>query len=151
MCSGATAAPLTPPIVFSADRAPSLSGEVYRLDSGGRLVDLSNSPFPDFGALVSPNGSRVVFGSHRPGGGIYVVSVDGSGPQRLETPPLGVGEEERFDFAWAPNSKQLALSAGTGSAASLSLVAPGRSPRVLARRFVSQPKWSPDGLSLIHI
>ena len=145
MCSGATAAPLTPPIVFSADRAPSLSGEVYRLDSDGRLVDLSNSPFSDFGALVSPDGSSVVFGTHRPGGGIYVVSVDGSRLQRLETPPLGVGEDERFDFAWAPNSKQLALSAGTGTAASLSLVAPGRSPRVLARKFVFQPKWSPDG------
>src|SRR5262245_64628406 len=79
------AAPVTPPIVFSADRAPSLSGEVYRLDSEGRLVDLSNSPFPDFGALVSPDGSGVAFGSHRPGGGIYVVSVDGSGLQRLET------------------------------------------------------------------
>ena len=145
LCAGAVAAPSTPPIVFSADRAPSLSGEIYRLDVDGRLVDLSNSPFPDFGALVAPDGSSVVFWSHRPGGGIYVASVDGSGLQRLETPPLGVGEDERFDFAWAPNSKQLALSAGTGTAASFSLVAPGRSPRVLARKFVSQPKWSPDG------
>lgn len=142
---GAVAAPATPPIVFSADRAPSLSGEVYRLDSDGRLVDLSNSPFPDFGALVSPDGGSVVFESHRPGGGIYVVSVDGSGLQRLETPPLGVGEDERIDFAWAPNSKQLALSAGTGTGASFSLVAPGRSPRVLARKVLFQPRWSPDG------
>ena len=58
-CATAAAVPATPPIVFSADRAPSLSGEVYRLDSDGRLVDLSKSPFEDSTATVSPNGRRV--------------------------------------------------------------------------------------------
>jgi Tol biopolymer transport system component len=145
LCAGAVAAPSTPPIAFSADRAPSLSGEVYRLDADGRLVDLSNSPFPDSGALVSPDGNRVVFGSNRPGGGLYVVSVDGSGLQKLETPPLGVGDDQRAELAWAPDSKQLALSAGVGRAASLSLVAPGRSPHVLAHKLVFEPTWSPDG------
>jgi hypothetical protein len=52
-CAGAGAVPATPPIVFSADRAPSLSGEVYRLDEDGHLVDLSNSPFVDTSAVVS--------------------------------------------------------------------------------------------------
>jgi hypothetical protein len=54
-------------IVFIADRAPSLSGEIYRLDPDGTLVDLSSSPFQDSGPLVSPDGQRVAFFSDRSG------------------------------------------------------------------------------------
>jgi Tol biopolymer transport system component len=75
-CSGAAAAPPTPPIVFSADRAPSLSGEIYRLDADGRLVGLSNNPFADTSAVVSPDGRSVAFRSYR-GDGVYVAAVDG--------------------------------------------------------------------------
>jgi hypothetical protein len=46
-------------VVFSADRAPSLSGEIYRVDSNGRLVDLSSSPFVDANPVASPDGKRV--------------------------------------------------------------------------------------------
>jgi Tol biopolymer transport system component len=146
MCSGATAAPLTPPIVFSADRAPSLSGEVYRLDSDGRLVDLSNSPFTDTSAVVSPDGKSVAFRSFRRKGGVYVAAVDGSGLQQLETPPVGVNfDTGQVDLAWAPDSRRLAMVSGESAAASLTIVGRGRVPVLLARKLVFQPAWSPDG------
>jgi hypothetical protein len=48
--SGRASAPSR--IVFTADQAPSLSGEIYRLDPDGHLVDLSSSPFRDSDPLV---------------------------------------------------------------------------------------------------
>jgi Tol biopolymer transport system component len=146
LCSGAAAAPLTPPIVFSADRAPSLSGEIYRLDADGRLVDLSNSPFTDTSVVVSPDGKSVAFRSFRGEGGVYVAAVDGSRVQQLETPPVGVNfDTGQVDLAWAPDSRRLAMVSGHGAAASLTVVGRGRVPVLLARKLVFQPAWSPDG------
>lgn len=142
----AAAAPVTPPIVFSADRAPSLSGEVYRLDSDGTLVDLSNSPFADTVPVVSPDGRSVAFRSYRGDSGVYVVGIEGSGLQRLATPPLGTGNDTReVELAWAPDSRSLALTSGEDASAALSVVGPGRAPVVLAHATAFLPTWSPDG------
>ena len=89
----AAAAPVTPPIVFSADRAPSLSGEVYRLDSDGKLVDLSNSPFTDTGPVVAPDGRSVAFQSSRGDGGVWLADLNGSGLEQLATPPIGTNDD----------------------------------------------------------
>ena len=146
-CATAAAVPATPPIVFSADRAPSLSGEVYRLDSDGRLVDLSKSPFEDSTATVSPNGRRVAFASDRAGtGAIYVAAVDGSGIQRLASPTVPMGaDRQQIELVWAPDSRRLAVISGNGRSSSLMVLGLGRKPVVLVRKPVLQPSWSPNG------
>jgi len=142
----AAAAPVTPPIVFSADRTPSLSGEVYRLDSDGKLVDLSNSPFPDTGPVVAPDGRSVAFQSDRGSGGVWLAGMDGSGLTQLPTPPLGTSfDDRRVELAWAPDSKRLALASGDARAARLTVIRSGRAPLLLARKLVFKPVWSPDG------
>src|SRR5438093_10715270 len=40
-------------IVFAANRAPTLMGEIYRLDPNGHRVDLSKSPYQDTSPAVS--------------------------------------------------------------------------------------------------
>ena len=81
-----------PAILFAADNAPALSGEVFRRDANGRLVNLSKSPFADENPLVSPDGRRVAFVSERGGGpGIYEVGIDGAGLRRLDPPPHQIG------------------------------------------------------------
>jgi Tol biopolymer transport system component len=50
------------PIVFAADRAPSVSGEIYRLAPNGHRVDLSRSPYQD---TRSQSAARVAAGSPR--------------------------------------------------------------------------------------
>lgn len=62
----------TPAIVFAADRAPSLSDEIYRVDPNGHRVDLSNSPYSDSMPVGSSDGTRVAFISNRGGAtGVY--------------------------------------------------------------------------------
>jgi TolB protein len=153
-CAGASAATHTPAIVFSADRAPALSGEIYRLDASGRRVDLSRSPFLDTQPAVSPDGSHVAFLSDRGGGlGVYEVRIDGTGLTRLATPPLpSTPDDGMIQLAWSPTSRLLALASTTGSVAKLSLIGPGRSAVVAARgRYLFSPAWSSDGrLVIVH-
>jgi hypothetical protein len=66
--SGGAAGPAPPPILFAADNEPALSGDIFRLDANGHLVNLSKSPFADEYPLVSPDGRRVAFVSERGGG-----------------------------------------------------------------------------------
>jgi Tol biopolymer transport system component len=142
----AAAAPVATPIVFSADRAASLSGEIYRLDADGHLVNLSNSPFTDTGPVVAPDGRSIAFQSYRGSGGVWVARMLGSGLQQLATPPIGTNHDNsRVELAWVPDSKRLALASGQDRAAKLSVIGAGRRPFVLARVLASLPSWSPSG------
>jgi|GEM_PF-1995719 len=138
------------PIVFSADRLPSLSGEIYRVDPNGHRVDLSRSPYQDFGPVVSPDGKRVAFFSDRSRTeGVYEVGVDGRGLVRVgRSVPLGP-EGITYcctDLAWQPHGGRLAVGATDGAW----IVAPGR-PSVNIRASVhvgDVDGWSPDGRAL---
>jgi Tol biopolymer transport system component len=137
-----------PPILFAADNEPALSGDIFRLDAGGRLVNLTHSPFLDQYPSVSPDGRRVAFESDRSGApGLYVVGVDGAGQRRLDPPPheIGSGSLEP-QLAWSPNSEVVAAVTGI-SGGTLRLLRPGRAPMVVTRdrNFLFGPRWSPDG------
>jgi Tol biopolymer transport system component len=143
-CNAAAAGPGTPPIVFSADRFPAVSGEIYRIDSDGTRVDLSGSPFQDTVPAVAPNGHSVAFVKYRSGGAaVYVVGIDGSDLQQLAAPGLGLQPRE---LTWSPNSKAIAVISGEATSR-LSVLGPGREGRVIARAksFLEQPAWSPGG------
>ena len=134
-------------IVFSADRAPSVSGEVYRLDPNGHRVDLTKSPYPDLFPVVSPNGKKVALvrdlgaaGSH-----VFEVGINGKGLVRVG-PTLSRLSERGCDpgLAWQPGGNRLAIT-WCGSKSGLWIVQPGRKPRVAAAAGTLQPSWSPDG------
>jgi WD40 repeat protein len=132
--SGGAAGTAPPPILFAADNEPALSGDIFRLDANGRLVNLSKSPFADDDPVVSPDGRRVAFVSERGGGpGIYEVGIDGASLRRLDPPPHQIGANSlTAQLAWSPNAGL--LSAVTGSAkTTLRILGPGRMPKVLAR------------------
>ena len=58
-------------IVFAADRAPAITGDVYRVDASGRVANLTHSPWQETMPVVSPNGKLVAFVSDRLGGGVW--------------------------------------------------------------------------------
>jgi len=137
-------------IVFSADRAPAISGDVFRADRNGHVVNLTHSPWQDSQPLVSPNGKLVAFLSDRGGsGGLWVIGVDGTGLRRV--PAIGFPSEQYVQMAWSPDSRTIALTAGTVAHVTLSLATPGGRPRTLVRSGAfGSVSWSPDG-SLVAV
>lgn len=139
-------------IVFAADRAPSTSGEIYRVDPSGRRVDLSNSPFQDTNPAVSSDGKRVAFISDRSGReGVYEVGIGGRG---LTHVPAKLGRiSGETSLAWQPHGRLLAVDAAgeIDPQARLWIVRPHHKALEVSRHFgfgIRQP-WSPDGHVLI--
>lgn len=134
----------TAPIVFAADRAPSVSGEIYRLDPNGHRVDLSKSPYQDLFPAVSTNGRTVAFvrglgGTAR----VYEVGIDGHGLVQLGPSLSRLSEAEcNPTLAWQPGGERLAVGACTPN--KLWIVRPHRRPLAIASAPLS-PSWSPDG------
>jgi len=126
------------PILFSADLAPRVSGEIYKVALNGKRTDLSRSLYADTGPVISPDGKRVAFLSGRAGyPAIYVVGINGRGLKRLGGPG---------SFSWSPDGTQLAAVLRKNESASLYLLAPDRKPRLLDRETeIDKIAWSPNG------
>jgi Tol biopolymer transport system component len=133
-------------IVFSADRAPAVSGDVYQADWNGRVVNLTHSPWQETNPTVSPNGKTVAFVSDRFAGGIWTIGVNGSGLRLVSA--KGFPSQYSPQLAWSPDSRTLVYTTGgtTHPLATVWLTGPGAAPRVLARASsLFGPAWSPDG------
>jgi hypothetical protein len=149
-------------IVFSADRAPQLSYEIFRLDPNGNQVDLSQSPDDDDQPVVSPDGKKVAFLSYRSsaigqGTRVFEVGIDGSKLRNM-APALTVGGPD--SFAWQPHGDRLAAIADDkfGGPVALWILRWGHRPlRVWAAASTVEgpphgpigPNWSPDGRVLV--
>jgi Tol biopolymer transport system component len=149
---GATSSQASNPslVVFAADRTPTVSGEVYRLDPNGHRVDLSKSPYQDLFPSVSPNGTKVAFirDLGKPGAHLYEVGISGHGLVRLG-PTLSSPSESGCDptLAWQPGTNRLAVGECGTRSGKLWIVQPGKTTLVSAAGL--QPLWSPDGRVLV--
>jgi Tol biopolymer transport system component len=140
-------------IVFAADRAPSVTGEIYRLGPDGRRVDLSKSPYQDTDPAVSPDGKRVAFVSDRGGRTtVYEVASDGrglvrTGPNLHPLPDAGCIPQ----LAWQPHGDVLAVGACSLNSGSLWIVRRGRKPLKLlhGKNGIQGTSWSADGRVLV--
>lgn len=142
VAAGASASQAASPalIVLSANRAPSLSGEIYRVDPTGHRVDLSRSPASqDTYPLVSPDGNRVAFFSDRNGAlSVYEVGIDGRGLVRVGGQSIG-RPNGTGPLSWQPHGGRLAVSTDNGDW----IVQRGRKP--VRMRAFGITGWSPDG------
>ena len=132
-------------IVFSADRAPSITGDVFRADWNGRVVNLTHSPWQETNPVVSPNGKLVAFVSDRYGGSLWTIGVDGHALRRLQA--KGFPSEYYVELAWSPDSRTLAYTTGgINLPQTLWLTGIGAAPRALGHaKGLGGPTWSPDG------
>lgn len=137
------------PIVFAADRAPTVTGEIYRVDPNGHRVDLSRSPYQDTNPAVSSDGRHVAFISNRNGNvGVYEVGINGRGLvnvarhiDRYEPDPVDYG-----NLAWQPNGRLLAATSEAG----VSIVERGHKPiQIRDAYFAASEPWSLDGKVLL--
>lgn len=98
-------------IVFAANRAPTLVGEIMRIGVDGKTANLSRSPAVDASPAVSPDGTLVAFSSGRGGHSAeYVVRTDGTGLRRI-SPFVGAAgaNAPQLTGAWSRDGSQLAV------------------------------------------
>ncbi len=132
------------PIVFAADRAPTVSGEIYRLDPNGRRVDLSRSPYQDTAPAISSDGKRVAFFSDRGGAwAVYEVGSNGKGLRRLG--PAADVQEGGGQLTWQPQGRLVAVS----TSGRVWIDAAGHKPVLVKRKGFYTGPWSPDGRVLL--
>jgi Tol biopolymer transport system component len=130
------------------DNDPSVNG-VYTIRSsdGGDLTRITNGN--DIPIDYSPDGTQIVFGRSSPHcNALYVVNVNGSGPQQIT--PCGFSDD---DGSWSPDGTEIAFEHqgslfvvhpdGTGLT-KISLV-------VGSRYFAGDFSWSPDGTKLVFL
>lgn len=111
-------------------------------DSALRLTD---HPAHELTPDVHPDGSEVVYRSHRDGGGIYAVKTTG-GAERLLAPG-------GFGPRYSPDGARLAYVASDGDkmAAHVLDLGSGRTHRVAPRvSSVLCPTWLPSGRSILY-
>src|SRR5262245_61123327 len=133
-------------IVFAADRAPSVTGEIYRLDPNGHLVNLTHSPNQDTRPLVSPNGKTIAFLSQRGNSvSVYEMGINGRGVVRVG-PALSPQGQYPY-LAWQPGGNRVALTGGGSSLrTSLWILRAGHKPLDVRRAGdPTLPSWSADG------
>jgi WD40 repeat protein len=146
-----------PPIVFAANLAPAVTGEIYRLDPNGLREDLSKSAWQDLDPVVSTNGKRVAFLSDRGGQiGVYEVGINGG---NLVRAAVSVSRGYQPSLAWQPHGSVLAAQSSGNAVPSgkVLLLRPHKKSIVVSRRFGfgnvgsfgTQQPWSPDGRVLL--
>jgi Tol biopolymer transport system component len=125
--------------------------EIYVLDTdGGRPKRLTDNPGADVTPAWSPDGTRILFASVRPGvtgRQLYVMNADGSGVQRLTLLPGNPGFGD-----WSPDGQRIAFHAarGDGNFDIYVMNADGSDVRRLTTSSNQlRPKWSPDGQRLV--
>src|SRR5262245_21919585 len=95
-------------IAFTSKRDGNL--EIYVMNADGtNPVRLTNNPADDFGAVFSPDGSKIAFTSTRDGGeenwGIFVMNADGSNQTRL------TDNTARNSFpSWSPDGSKISFT-----------------------------------------
>jgi Tol biopolymer transport system component len=145
-------------VLFSA-AAPANGSIVSIRPDGTGLVDLTpnessyETDTRDYS--WSPDGSRIVFSSHRDGPAsqeIYVMNADGSRQRRLT---FDSGHDSVFNIqpAWSPSGATLAFVHAVGLRHSVWLMRPDGSERrelVNVGAMVERLTWSPDSTRLLY-
>jgi dipeptidyl aminopeptidase/acylaminoacyl peptidase len=134
-------------IAFMSTRPDNNGGwHIWIIDAAGTNLHEVDTDFATDPAW-SPDGTRIAFASS---GSIYVVGVDGSGLQRVTTPPSG-SQDGSPD--WSPDGSTIAFTRGPTFSASRDLYlasADGSWTRPLTSTGSAlAPSWSPDGTKLV--
>ena len=131
--------------------------EVAPDGSGARAV-LQDRDFFDYGAgstfgfpRVSPDGSQVLFRSHRSGWiNYWLTPIEGGEPR-----PVAAAEADQSGAVWSPDGRWIAYVENHNGRHDLRVVpAGGGRPRVLVSPeggVASGPSWSPDSRSIAYL
>ncbi len=128
-------------------------------DGGDPRTVLVDTDFFDYGAgrtfgypQVSPDGSRILFRSHRSGWiNYWLAPMDGKGEPR----PIAAAEADQSGAVWSPDGRWIAYTENHNGHHDLRAVAvEGGDPRVLDSPdggMITNPSWSPDSRQLAYL
>ncbi len=127
-------------------------------DGGNPRTVLEDTGFFDYGAgtafaytQVSPDGSQVLFRSHRSGWINYWLAPLEGGEAR----PIAAAEADQSSATWSPDGSSIAYTENHNGHHDLRVVsADGGKPRVLvspAGGVAASPSWAPDGSAIAYL
>lgn len=133
--------------LITSSRAGTYDIYSFDPDAPDTLAPLVTGPGQKLGARFSPDGTKLVYVSNRPGNfEIYLANGDGSDPQRLTTTTAGENAP-----AWSPDGKTIYYESDAGGNTNIwRMNADGTDQRQLTQSTSAneqnmQPAASPDG------
>lgn len=145
--AGCTIKPQPPQtLLFASDRAG--NGDIFAMDGGGRLTNLTHSDTGEWSPRWSPDGRRIAFTAHRSGNAdIWLMNADGSNPRNLTNHPA-------WDYspAWSPDGQRIAFVSERDGDAEIFVQTLDGSPAEQLTHNNHQdklPSWSPGGDALV--
>lgn len=154
LLSGAAqaAAEPVPPLVFTSDRDGDT--EIYVRATDGRVRKLTSNRADDYGAVWSPDGTKLAFVSTRDGDReVFVMNADGTGVRQLTRNSRAANGNPASDQApaWSPDGTRIAFASNRdgGEPEIYRMNADGTHQVRLTRTpaYISNhtPSWSPGG------
>jgi Tol biopolymer transport system component len=153
--ASATLGPEPGLIAFAWDRASpneDMAMDIYTIrNDGSHLTRLTDTTGFDGNPVWSPDGTRILFRSERPGEpntNVFVMNADGSDQRALTSFAEGAGPAR-----WAPDGHQIVFSGGVGGEQAIFVMAvSGGTPHQLTQPNRNggefDPAWSPDGTTI---
>jgi Tol biopolymer transport system component len=152
--------------LYGGPNGDSAQWDIFVADSGNRenMVAITNDVYPDAMPQFSPDASKVIFNSQRPGSQgsnqwqIVTRKVDGSGEVVL---PMPLGADQTWAPTYSPDGSKIAVEAwGYDSGGNffdgiVTMNADGSSPRLLTNPaaicdcYDENPSFSADGRKII--
>lgn len=124
--------------------------DIFAIDTGGNIVQLTDDLAPDFDPRFSPDGARIAFTSLRDEyANIYCMDADGSNVQQLTS-------EKSMDYmgSWLPDGSKIAFtSARSGNYDIYCMNADGSNVQQVTtyKGEDGWPVFSPDGQKIVFV